>query len=197
MITPIEIRQQSFNREFRGYDRVEVDAFLNEVSKVLEKQLEINRALKEELQKTQASYNTLKEVENMLHKTLIQAEQSSKTTVENARQKAELKIREAEARSREIMQEGVKSRNRAEKEIGELENRRDEILMQMQVFLKTQLDRLDSFNHRELPAYRKNGVEPKLLADSLFGARENPSPSTNGSNGHAAKSLIDDIIDEL
>lgn len=193
MITPIEIRQQTFNREFRGYDRVEVDAFLNEVSKVLEKQLEINRALKEELEKTQASYNTLKEVENMLHKTLIQAEQSSKTTVENARQKAELKIREAEARSREIMQEGVESRNRAEKEIGELENRRDEILMQMQVFLQTQLDRLSTLSYRELPSQRKNGEEPKLLSDSLFGAKENGQYT----NGHASKSLIEDIADEL
>lgn len=192
MITPIEIRQQTFNREFRGYDRVEVDAFLNEVSKVLEKQLEINRALKEELEKTQASYNTLKEVENMLHKTLIQAEQSSKATVENARQKAELKVREAEARAREIMHEGIESRNRAEKEIGELENRRDEILMQMQVFLQTQLDRLSMFNHRELPAHKKNGTEPKLLSDSLFGAREN-----GNNNGHVSKSLIEDIADEL
>lgn len=190
MITPIEIRQQTFNREFRGYDRVEVDAFLNEVSKVLEKQLEINRALKEELEKVQASYNTLKEVENMLHKTLIQAEQSSKTTLENARQKAELRIREAEARAREIMQEGIESRNRAEREIGELENRKDELLMQMQVFLKTQLDRLAAFDHKELPAKGTNGVEPRLLADTLFGANEN-------GNGHHAEDLVDDIIDEL
>ena len=53
MLTPIEIRQQTFNKEFRGYNRVEVDAFLQEVAKMMEQQLEINRNLKEELEKDQ------------------------------------------------------------------------------------------------------------------------------------------------
>ena len=87
MLTPNEIRQQNFSRELRGYNRVEVDAFLHEVSQALENQIEANRALTSEIEKLKASYHTLKEVENMLHKTLMQAEHSSRATMENARQK--------------------------------------------------------------------------------------------------------------
>ena len=197
MITPLEVRQQSFNREFRGYDRVEVDAFLDEVSKVLEKQIENNRSLKEKLEKTQASYNTLKEVETMLHKTLIQAEQSSKTMLENARQKAELKVREAEARARQIMQEGVEARNQTDKEINDLTSRRDEILMQMQLFLKTQLERLDHL--KQLPG--KNGHSHKFPYSQngdkvVFGLNESGNGSTNG-HGYSGKSIIDQIMEDL
>lgn len=210
MLTPIEIRQQTFNREFRGYDRVEVDAFLQEVSKVLEKQIEENRKIKEELEKVQASYYTLKEVETMLHKTLIQAEQSSKTTVENARQKAELKVREAEAKAREIVQQGIDQRKQVEKEVNELFLRREEIVSQLKLFLDSQMDRLKGFEqHRELPArpHRQSLPEkqeaspesvppkPRKEEEDFFG-----SPSQNGHhayNGTHQSRLIDDIADEL
>ncbi|MEO0640358.1 MAG: DivIVA domain-containing protein, partial [Bacteroidota bacterium] len=82
MITPIEIRQQSFKRALRGYDKDEVDAFLLALSQEWEHQLEAYRSLKEELEKTQSKYNTLKEVEDILHKTLMQAEQSSRDALE-------------------------------------------------------------------------------------------------------------------
>lgn len=198
MITPLEIRHQSFNREFRGYDRVEVDAFLDELSKVLEKQIELNRGLREKLEKTQASYNTLKEVETMLHKTLIQAEQSSKTMLENARQKAELKVREAEARARQIVQDGIEARNQTDKDIHDLTSRRDEILMQMQIFLKSQLERLDSIKH--LPG--KNGQASKQLHTHTNGEKAVFELSENGHvnghvNGSSNPNIIDDILKDL
>ena len=198
MITPLEIRHQSFNREFRGYDRVEVDAFLDELSKVLEKQIELNRSLREKLEKTQASYNTLKEVETMLHKTLIQAEQSSKTMLENARQKAELKVREAEARARQIVQDGIDARNQTDKDIHDLAQRRDEILMQMQIFLKSQLERLDSL--KDLPG--KNGQANKQLYTHTNGEKTVFELSENGhvnghANGNSMPNIIDDILKDL
>ncbi len=190
MLTPIEIRQQSFNREFRGYNRVEVDAFLQEVAKVMEQQLEANRALKENLEKIKASYETLKEVENMLHKTLMQAEQSSRSTVENARKKAELKIQEAESKARDIIQRGVTERNRIDSEIEELHKRREEVLTQLQVFLQSQLGKLEKFEHtRELSASSHSHLGP-VHKENLF--EPNGNGHTNGSHN-----LYDDIADEL
>lgn len=198
MLTPIEIRQQTFNREFRGYDRVEVDAFLQEVSKALELQLESNRKLKEELDKVQSNYNTLKQVENMLHKTLMQAEVSSKTTLENAREKAELKLMEAEAKARDIVQDGISERKRVDGDIQELMDTRDEIMTQLKVFLSTQISRLSGIEERmklDAPKGVTNGVIKSV--NDIFDSPEQP-PHTNGkANGQSAKSLIEDIADEL
>ena len=200
MLTPIEIRQQTFNREFRGYDRVEVDAFLQEVSKALELQLEANRKLKEELDKVQSNYNTLKQVENMLHKTLMQAEVSSKTTLENAREKAELKLMEAEAKASDIVQDGISERKRVDGDIQELVDTRDEILTQLKVFLGTQINRLSGIEDRMKLDSSKgvtNGVVHSPSVNDIFDRPEQP-PHTNGkTNGQSAKSLIEDIADEL
>ena len=97
--------------------------------------MESYRQLREEMEKVQASYKTLKEVEDMLHKTLIQAEQSSKDMLENARHRAELVVREAESKADEIMRTGVNDRKDLQQEIRDLVHRRDQVLVQLRVFL--------------------------------------------------------------
>ena len=154
MITPQEIRQQTFRRAMRGYDREEVNAFMQAMAQEWEAQQHNLKEVREELERTKASYRTLKEVEDMLHRTLMQAEQSARDTVENARQKAELKIREAEARSQEVLRQGVEDRSSVQREIEELIRRRDHLYTQMQIYLQTQLERLQDFDRAELPSFR-------------------------------------------
>ena len=212
MLTPNEIRQQNFTRELRGYNRVEVDAFLHEVSQALEQQIESNRALNSEIEKLKASYHTLKEVENMLHKTLMQAEHSSRATMENARQKAELKVREAESRAREVVQKGIEERKRLERDIESLTKRKEEVLTQLQVFLQSQLGRLDTFQHKALPFTPMQMLEePEVVQeDNLFGAQEvkngiNGAEHTHevdyaNGNGHGTShdhNFFDEIVNDL
>lgn len=192
MITPIEIRQHSFQRSFRGYEPEEVNNFLTMLSMEWEKQVEENRRLKSELDKIQASYSSLKEVEGMLHKTLQQAEQSTKDTLDNARKRASLIVAESESKSRELLRQGVEQRNQIDKEINELCERRDEILMQLSVFLKTQTDRLSNFG-------KKTGVttpitvadlEKDSITESLFA-----TPVKQ--NGKEEKATVDEIVEQL
>ncbi|MDX2250382.1 MAG: DivIVA domain-containing protein [Bacteroidia bacterium] len=191
MITPIEIRQHTFKKTLRGFDKEEVQAFLVALSQEWEQQQEKYRSLKEEMEKIQASYQTLKEVEDMLHRTLMQAEQSSRDTIENARQKAELRLREAESRAHEIVKKGIEDRNTLQKEIEEFARRRDQILTQLRVFLKTQLDRLESFEMAELPpaSFKSLRKSPeKNNMESFLGS---------GENGTSDNNLLNDIMNEL
>jgi cell division initiation protein len=157
-----------------------------------EKQVEENRRLKTELDKIQASYSSLKEVEGMLHKTLQQAEQSTKDTLDNARKRASLIVAESESKSRELLRQGVEQRNQIDKEINELCERRDEILMQLSVFLKTQTDRLSNFG-------RKTGiVTPITVADLEKGSiTENLFASPISKNGKDEKASVDEIVEQL
>lgn len=219
MITPIEIRQQAFRKRFRGLDAEEVRAFLQGLSQEWESLREENRLLKEELERTKASYHTLKEVENMLHKTLVQAERSSRDTLETARQKAELKIQEADSQSKEIIRRAMKGREELQKEIGELFKQREEVLMQLRVYLKTQLERLENFTPaNSLPPGNPLGnpthiEKPQKSPEETFqnpaSQEEKPAPlfpdqvngSKNGKVTHkpqsSAQSLLDDISDAL
>lgn len=190
MITPIEIRQHTFRKKtLGGYDIEEVQQFLSGLSLEWEKLIEENRKNQNALDKLQTQYNSLKEVEGMLQKTLHQAEQSTKDTLENARKRASLIVNEAEANAREIMRQGVEQRNNIDREINELCERRDEILMQLHTFLKTQSDRLMGFGKKNKEHTTLTETLPKVeTPDGLF----NTSFSSNGES-----KSVDDIVEQL
>ncbi|MFK7925978.1 MAG: DivIVA domain-containing protein [Bacteroidia bacterium] len=213
MITPIEIRQQAFNKKLRGFDQEEVRGFLQGLSQEWESLREENRSLKEELERTKANYHALKEVEDMLHKTLMQAERSSKDTLETARQKAELKIQEADSQAAEIIRRTIKDREELQQEIGGLYKQREEVLMQLRVYLKTQLERLDSFTPSELlpthsnSSLQANGHSNHHSYKQPVTTVPNPSTTASTPNGSDVNLLsntsskvetkVDDFSDEL
>jgi len=193
MITPIEIRQHTFQKSFRGYDAEEVQNFLSMVSLEFEQQVEENRRLKSEMDKLGASYNSLKEVEAILHKTLKQADQSSKDTLDNARKRAALMVSEAESKVRELVRQGVDERTQIDREISELCERRDEILMQLNLFLKAQTDRLAGFGRKTLAA----GTSTASILESLDSQSEgNVFEAFDKTRGYKVDTL-DDIVDQL
>ena len=76
-ITPIEIRQKTFERVLRGYDKEEVNAFLQSLSQEWERVLEENREYRFKLEVTQKEVQKLREVETSLYRTLKTAEDTS------------------------------------------------------------------------------------------------------------------------
>jgi len=196
VITPVEIRQHTFKKSLRGYDTDEVNAFLGALASEWERTLDQHRALREELSHIQMRYDGLKEVEGMLHKTLQQAEQTSKSSLENAKEKAELRLRDAETRAQEIVRKGIEERQRLDQEVQELSARKDELLMQLKLFLSTQMERLRALESQELPIdtaaqFTKKLTQPSpadTVVESLFGAKE--------SSG-MRKGLFDEIVREL
>jgi len=171
MISPAEIRQHSFKRGIRGFDADDVKAFLNSLAQEWENLMSENRSLKVELKTTQDSLQHFREMESMLHKTLLQAEQSSKAALDNAYREAEIRLQEAgqqaqlalhnakvesemkkqeaEQRAVGILTQAYEDRSRIEREVHQLNMRRNEILSQMSLFLKAQLDRIQSFEEKE------------------------------------------------
>lgn len=177
MISPAEIRQHSFKRGIRGFDADEVKAFLNSLAQEWENLMSENRSLKVELKTTQDSLQHFREMESMLHKTLLQAEQSSKAALDNAQREAEIRLQEADQQAQQalhnarvesemkkqeaeqravgILTQAYEDRSRIEREVHQLNMRRNEILSQMSLFLKAQLDRIQTFEEKEaisLPA---------------------------------------------
>lgn len=102
-ITPIEIQEQKFKVSFRGYDREEVDAFLDLVAKELEDLLRENSFLKEEIEKLNKENEHLKEMEESLKKTLVAAQKMAEDYKENAKKEAENIIIEAKNKAEKII----------------------------------------------------------------------------------------------
>lgn len=170
MVTPLEIRQHSFSKKtLGGFDPEEVRAFLQTISQEWEKMQEEQRKMKIELDKTKTSLEHYKGMESIMHKTLLQAEQSSKSTLENAKKDAELKIQEAEYKANEILSSIQTDKRQLEREIHELVARRNDILQQLKTFLANQSDRIRIFETQEaLPYAPENDHSRQSFFDAYF-----------------------------
>ena len=94
-ITPAAIRQKSFEVGFRGYEKKDVTAFLEEVSEVVDQLHKENMELKTKLQNTEAEAKRLKDVEESLFRTLKTAEDTGASIIVEANEAADLIISEA------------------------------------------------------------------------------------------------------
>lgn len=138
-ITPLEIRQKEFEKNFRGFDKDEVKAFLNSLSIEWEKLNDEKKELKYKLESAQEEVKKLREVENSLFKTLKTAEDTGANMIEQATKTAELHMRETEMKADALMSE-AKSRAKSIIEDAEdkariiVDDMEDEIRQLEQVF---------------------------------------------------------------
>lgn len=88
-ITPIEIRQHTFEKSLRGYKVDDVDAFLSSLSQEWERVVGEQKMLKMQLELAEKELNKLKEIELTLFRTLKNAEDNSTHIAEQANRQAE------------------------------------------------------------------------------------------------------------
>lgn len=153
MISPLEIRQHQFKKGFNGYNKDDVQSFLNTLAVEWERMQDDLKRTKQDLDKTTTALDGLRQVESALHRTLLQAEETSKATVEGAKKDAENKISTAEAHANEIVTKALGERNRIEQQIKDLIARRSEILGQLRNYLTAQTERLTTFEEKEMKRY--------------------------------------------
>lgn len=122
-ITPIEIRQKDFEKTFRGYDKEEVDAFLQALSQEWERSQDEIKELRKRLEHSEMEASRLREVEHSLFKTLKTAEDTGASLVEQANKSAELYVKEAQMNAEAVLNE-AKSKARAIIEEAEVQSRR-------------------------------------------------------------------------
>ncbi|WP_026463328.1 DivIVA domain-containing protein [Adhaeribacter aquaticus] len=102
-ITPLEIRQKTFEKAFRGLDKDEVSAFLLTLSQQWEKLLDENKDLRTKLDVTSKEVQKMKEVESTLYRTLKTAEDTGNSMLEQASKEATLQVREAQLKSEQLL----------------------------------------------------------------------------------------------
>ncbi|MTI21088.1 DivIVA domain-containing protein [Fulvivirga sp. RKSG066] len=121
-ITPLEIRQKTFEKAFRGLDKDEVNAFLVTLSQEWEKLIDENKELKIKLEASQKEVEKLREVENSLFKTLKTAEDTGASMIDQATKTAELHMKETQMKAEALMND-AKSKAKDTIEEAEMKSR--------------------------------------------------------------------------
>lgn len=120
MITPLDIRNKSFNKALRGYSSDEVDEFLDRLIEDYEKIFKENIELKDKLNVQGEALQHYKSMEETLQNTLIIAQNTAEDIKKNAYAKADNSIKEAEMRAGKIVADASEEVVKVRKELEEI-----------------------------------------------------------------------------
>lgn len=101
-ITPMDIHNKDFSRTFRGFNMDEVDDFLTQVQRELEKTLREKRELEDQLDLAANKLNNFEDMQEALNKSIVVAQDAADRLRENADHEVSVIRKEAENYSHEV-----------------------------------------------------------------------------------------------
>ena len=126
-IAPLDLKQQRFRTQLRGFDRTEVVAFLTEAADDYEHALrEIDR-LRQDLVRQEALLDEHRDREANLRNTLLTAQRLADEIKESAQTESKLIIREAQGRADLLLQKAQGRLEEVERDINEMRLRRRDV----------------------------------------------------------------------
>ena len=156
-ITPIDIQHKTFKKALQGYDRAEVDQFLDEVIETLEDDAQHRAALEAEIADLRERISHFKAMEESLQNTLILAQRTADEVKASAHKEADLIKEQARiAAERDIAQfkEGV---NDARREMQHAVEAAEKAKSELRSLLMTHLSLLEKTH---LVPVAQNGPAP-------------------------------------
>lgn len=134
-LTPLEVKKQEFDRVFRGYDPVAVEAFLELVSEEMAALVMRLNGLEEKLLAVQSTVNDYRQMEQALKETVASAQRQAEEARQTALREGELLKREAQLESDKMVAEAERRRASLEQRIEELESSERDFLRRLKTFL--------------------------------------------------------------
>ena len=141
-ISALDIRQQQFTvRTFRGLDRQEVEAFLEDVAEDYESVVKENALLKEQLAVLEERSRNITEHERTLQETLVTTHRLTEEMKQTAKREAEMIVRDAEMRGEKIAEATRTEDARLKSELQSLKRLRRQLVEELRSTL-ARYDRL-------------------------------------------------------
>ncbi|MFA5073380.1 MAG: DivIVA domain-containing protein [Nitrospirota bacterium] len=139
-VTPLDIQQKKFQIVFRGYDKSEVDMFLDLVRDEMESLVREIAELRDFRMGYDDRVRELNEREETVKNTMIMTQKLSEESKEHSRKEAALMIQESELKGQEIIMKAKQEKVRLEAEIQELSRRRHHFLEDIKKVVQMHLE---------------------------------------------------------
>jgi cell division initiation protein len=142
VLTPLDIQNKRFKKEFRGYDPADVDSFMADAAKSYERLLQENMDLKENVERLTSKLEHYQHMEATLHSTLMIAQETAEEVKLNAKRESELMIKEVDIRGQRILDEAAAKVRRMNVEYEELRKHAQVFRIRQKTLLAAQLEML-------------------------------------------------------
>jgi len=143
IFTPDGIRKQEFNKSFRGFDKEEVEAFLEKLSAEFETLFNQNESIKKELEETKLQLEKFLDSENKIQQTLKETGVKSNQTIEDAESKAGEILRLADEKSTELLQKSREEADRLKSAVINLREEKEILLTKLKTVINYQAHLLE------------------------------------------------------
>ncbi len=137
-ISPISIKKQEFNTSFRGYDKEEVQAFLEKLADEFETVQKENDSLHKELENANVKLVEFRRIEKNLQDTLLRAQESSSKAIESTKKQTSLMIKEAEIKASQILEKARENANEVRSAVISLREEKDLIIAKLKAIINSQ-----------------------------------------------------------
>ncbi len=104
-VTPLDIRKQEFKKSFSGYDKREVENFLEMVAMQLEGLIRENMSYKEQLNDVERKIDDYRRMERTLQDTLTSAQKTTDELRKNAEREGSIILKNSSLESQNIIQQ--------------------------------------------------------------------------------------------
>lgn len=145
-LTPVDIRNKEFKKAmFGGYDKNDVDDFLDLVMQEMERLIREAARAQEAAAHLEQKLQEYRNLEETLNRTLIAAQETADGIKANARREAELIIQEARLQAERLVEAGQVKARRILQENAELQKQTEMLRINLQQLLHAQLELLERY----------------------------------------------------
>lgn len=204
-LTPIDIRKWEFKKGIRGYDKYEVQAFLELAAEEFEKLMQDRREFEQKSKRLEKEIEEYRRVEKSLQDTLISAKETTDRSMENSRKEAELIIGDAELHADKVLESARKKVSKIEDEITRITVLRDSFTVKLRSILSSQIELVEMFGEVNDDDVELNiseeilpdgDKEPEPVIQKATEAMDNEEVPESEEQGHPVDEMMDDLMEE-
>ena len=164
-ITPLDIQQMVFKVSFRGYDKEEVNRFLEELAQTVELLNRDHAVQQEKIIYLEQQLAELKRTEATLSNTLLSAQSLAEDVKRNAQREADLVIKEAEVKAGELIRQARVALTDTQRDLSSLQKQRLLMIERLRASLRM-FERLFEVEEQEALHDGATASEEKLEGES-------------------------------
>jgi cell division initiation protein len=192
MITPADIQKKTFTKGVRGYKEDEVDSFLDLLTLDMDKLIQENNVLNENIRSLNAEIERYRSSESTIFDTLESAKALMSDISSSAEKRAEIVLKNAELDADRVQREARESVERITEEAVEMARRWEQFKTRYKNLLQNELERFENLSRDFMSEGDAHRV--RFYSDTIPGAGkgedDEPAEVSSGKDFDVDKTII-------
>lgn len=139
-LTPLDIQHKEFPVKIKGYDKEQVNDFLDNVTKEFEEIIRQNKDLQKQLKFAEEKLQYFSNLQDALNKSIVVAQDAADRLKENARKEAEIILFEAEKSADHLLHEAAGKATKINEETDGVRKESRNFKQKLQLLVESQLN---------------------------------------------------------